>query len=157
MNGEPIIVNIHKKNGVRPHFDVYIGRATAHTEFVKDSPWANPYRISQFQYPEDCLVAYENHIRLCLADEVHTHINIDDLTGKVLGCWCVNATTWDNPKCHGQILMKLWEEKHQEAYNWYRARCWGKCTYGFDNGLTCPADDCIVQDEYKELKKKHDG
>jgi len=112
----PTIVNIHKIKGRRPAFDLYIGRATAHTEFVKDSPWANPYRLSQFKHPEDCLLAYENHVRLCLADEVHTHMNIDNLTGKVLGCWCVDD---DGTKvmplvCHGQVLQKLWKEKHHD-------------------------------------------
>jgi hypothetical protein len=38
--------------------------------------------------------------------------NLDELTGKVMGCWCINATSWDNPRCHGQVLMKLWCETY---------------------------------------------
>jgi hypothetical protein len=44
VNGpETSVVNIHKKNGIRPDFDVYIGRTVAGTEFTEDSKWSNPH------------------------------------------------------------------------------------------------------------------
>jgi ribonuclease HII len=36
--------------------------------------------------------------------------NLDELTGKVLGCWCDPQ----NSSCHGHILIRLWREKHPD-------------------------------------------
>lgn len=93
------VVDIHKKKGIRPEFDVYIGRRIQyHKEFTKDSKWAN--RSSNLE-------AYENWIRY-----VPRMWNaLDELEGKVLGCWCVNTDKLEPVQCHGQILMKLVQEK----------------------------------------------
>lgn len=91
------VVDIHKKNGVRAHFDVYIGRRIQyHEEFVEDSKWRN--RSSTLQ-------DYEQWVRDTLWDD------LNELKGKVLGCWCVNTTEYHPLRCHGQILMRLVREK----------------------------------------------
>ena len=86
------VVDVHMKNGKRPDFDVYIGRAIRyHKEFVKDSIWAN--RSSS-------LKAYEMWVR----HYGPVWNRLEELEGKVLGCWC-------KPKpCHGDVLAKLAEE-----------------------------------------------
>ncbi len=93
------VVDIHKKNGERAHFDVYIGRRIQyHKEFTEDSIWAN--RSSS-------LVAYELWIR----NLPRLWNQLLDLKGKVLGCWCINTKELEPVKCHGQILMKLLIER----------------------------------------------
>ena len=94
----PSVVDIHKKNGRCKHFDVYIGRRIQyHKEFVRDSKWANRFY--------DRLDLYEKHVRINLWDD------LEELNGKVLGCWCVNSDKIHPIKCHGQVLMKLFKEQ----------------------------------------------
>ncbi len=93
------VVDIHKVDGIRPHFDVYIGRRVRyHPEFAHDSIWAN--RSSSLE-------AYELWIR----HSSRLWNQLLDLKGKSLGCWCVNTKQLDPVECHGQILMKLLQEK----------------------------------------------
>ena len=89
------VVNIHKKKGIRPHYDVYIGRITRNTEFKKNSKWYNPWLS---------LEEYEIYIRKCIKQDPD-YFNLDELDNKVLGCWCKPAP------CHGDILIKLLKEK----------------------------------------------
>ncbi len=84
-------------------FDVYIGRP---------SKWGNIYShlddtLAEFKVAtrKDAIEAYEKWIRQ--NDELMAAL--DELDGKVLGCWC------DPPKaCHGHILIKLLKEKRLE-------------------------------------------
>jgi len=95
------VVDIHKTNGVRLPFDVYIGRRIQyHKEFTDDSKWAN-------RFYQD-LEGYERHIRDNLWDD------LDELDEKVLGCWCVTTNLLEPVECHGQILMKLLHEKKRK-------------------------------------------
>jgi len=98
------IVDIHKVKGVRPEFDVYIGRKLL--EFMDkdgitfDSKWANHWND---------LVGYEVSIRFAIKNDPK-HYNLEELQGKRLGCWCITTDSIDNPVCHGQILLKLLQE-----------------------------------------------
>jgi len=66
-----------------------------------DSPWANPYKIDKDNNREDVLKEYEEYIK----NKINlTDLNLNDLKGKVLGCWC------HPEKCHGDILIKLLNE-----------------------------------------------
>ena len=95
----PTVVDIHKVKGVRPKFDIYIGRRVRfHAEFDNDSKWANKFY--------DGLNLYEQHIRNYLWDD------LDELEGKRLGCWCITTDKIKPLQCHGQVLMKLFKEKH---------------------------------------------
>jgi len=96
------VVDIHKKNGIRPSFDIYIGRRVRFTEFTHDSKWANHFYAD--------LAGYEKHIR------EHLWNDLDELEGKVLGCWCAFMAQEEPLVCHGQILMKLLREK-KEGYS----------------------------------------
>lgn len=97
-----IVVNIHKKKGIRPPFDIYIGRATRRkTEFKENSKWANKYSFKQ--YSLKALEYYEEEIRKKIKENPE-YYNLEELRGKKLGCWC-------KANCHGLILLKLLKEK----------------------------------------------
>jgi len=92
------VVDIHLVKGKRPHFDVYIGRRVQyHKIFTKDSKWGNKFYSR--------LDLYETFVRENLWDD------LDELKGKILGCWCVNTKKLEPLSCHGQVLMKLLKEK----------------------------------------------
>jgi len=91
------VIDIHKKKGMTPPYDVYIGRKVRRVDWTYDSKWANHF-YNDFK-------GYEQHIRFYLWDE------LDELKGKKLGCWCITTKELTPVKCHGQILMKLLREK----------------------------------------------
>jgi hypothetical protein len=110
------IIDIHKKNGKRPAFDVYIGRSVVGTEFTEDSKWANPFRAKQYADRSQCLRDYEGYIRNKIEEDPAKY-DLRELVGKRLGCWCtfcdnvfeqINLQRYD--VCHGQILRKLMHE-----------------------------------------------
>lgn len=83
----------------KSHYDVYIGRP---------SKWGNPFThikngktLAKFIKPnrEDAINAYRDWI---MNGEGKYLINdIEELRGKVLGCWC-------HPKpCHGDVLLEI--------------------------------------------------
>lgn len=101
------VVDIHRKNGKTPYFDIYIGRAeprAADKRAHKRSKWACDFRKEE--YGELVFVKYKHHV-------VNTPelINaIEELRGMVLGCWCVDSDNYDNIVCHGQVLIKILDE-----------------------------------------------
>ena len=94
---QPTLVNLHLKNGKRPEFDVYIGRAVEGTEFTEDSIYANHYKN---------LIDYRLHI----LNTPSLMNNLEDLSGQKLGCWCITTSLCKPFICHGQILIMLWIE-----------------------------------------------
>jgi len=44
------VVDIHKKDGKRPHYDKYVGRAVKDTEFKTDSKWCKPHGMPLKKY-----------------------------------------------------------------------------------------------------------
>ena len=103
----------HKKN-------VYIGRKGI--VFIdkerfpkKDSVWANPYKADKDGTLKEVLKKYEKYIRKKIIDE---NLDINELSGNNLYCWCVDKPTRYNPKnedkiiCHGQILLKILNEQN---------------------------------------------
>ncbi len=82
--------------------DVYIGRAMNMGGWnLTASKWANPFPITS-----DCprlvvLQKYETWIK----SKPELLVALDELDGKVLGCWCKPQA------CHGDILIRLLEEK----------------------------------------------
>ena len=89
MIQEPRVVHCKKEV-----FDVYIGRG---------SKWGNPYShregtLAQFVVGsrKEAIEKYEGYL---LSNEGLMR-DLDELRGKVLGCWC-------KPKsCHGDVLLK---------------------------------------------------
>ncbi len=73
---------------------IYIGRYNINVNGANKSKWCNPYSVKQYGRYE-CLEMYKKYIN----DNIE---NINELKGKVLGCWCNN-----NENCHGDILVSL--------------------------------------------------
>ena len=74
----------------------------------KDSIWANPYKEGKDGTLNEIVKKYKNYIKIKIMNE---NLNINELSGKNLYCWCVETPTtyYDNDKiiCHGQILLEL--------------------------------------------------
>jgi len=81
---------------------IYCGRAIYMGGWkLKESIWANPFKVTDDQTNEIVCKKYEEYIRNKpeLLEKLHT------LIGKKLACWCY-------PKpCHTQVLIKLMKEK----------------------------------------------
>lgn len=103
------VVDIHKKNGKRPEFDVYIGRHTQGTN-LGHSKWANPFTVKEFGL-KIALDLYETYIKLQIIN-IPEFYNLEELRGKRLGCWCITTDELKPLVCHGQILLKLMREGH---------------------------------------------
>jgi len=74
-------------------YDVYIGRP---------SKWGNPFEIGRDGTRAEVIKKYEEY--LLQSDKLF--VDIGELKGKVLGCWC-------SPQpCHGDVLVKYanWPE-----------------------------------------------
>lgn len=78
-------------------YDVYIGRP---------SKWGNPYThikdkdtLAEFVVAtrEEAIEKYREYIE----NNAELLADLDELEGKVLGCWCYPKS------CHGEILMEL--------------------------------------------------
>lgn len=90
----------------RNRCDVYVGRG---------SKWGNPFILpggaARSKYPvrevADPILAYEAHVRAS-ADLINA---LPELRGKVLGCFCVDASTpqpeHGAERCHAQVLVRL--------------------------------------------------
>jgi hypothetical protein len=102
---ETTVIDIHKTDGERPNFDVYIGRQSKRAGLGK-SKWANPFRVAdepnpkkrQFATAQEAVEKYREWL-LMQPDLIAA---IPELVGQVLGCWC--DQTGD---CHGQVLADL--------------------------------------------------
>jgi hypothetical protein len=63
---------------------------------AKKSKWANPFSVKKYGL-DKCLELYENY----LINNVELMNSLNELEGKILGCWCAPN------RCHGDILIKL--------------------------------------------------
>ena len=81
-------------NGSRPNYDLYVGRAYRD---LKGSKWANPF--SKYRYPNEA--SYKMFIEHFWSTP-DLYLNIDELTGKTLACWCS-----DDELCHARYLCHL--------------------------------------------------
>lgn len=94
----PQVVNIKH----RAAYDVYIGRANPRYG-LPESIWHNPFRVGPEGSREEILQKYEHYVR----SRPDLMSRLPELEGKRLACWCA-------PKaCHGDVLLKLLEEKKQ--------------------------------------------
>ena len=107
-NIRPVYSNLHQWI-LDKESNVYIGRARV--IFIdgvryplKDSIWANPYKISETQTREQVLELYREYIEKKLESNLFLINDLIKLRGKKLGCWC-------KPECcHGDILVELIEK-----------------------------------------------
>ena len=68
--------------------DVYIGRP---------SKWGNPFKLEDGQVREEVIEQY----RAWLLEQPELLVDLHELRGKVLGCWCKPQS------CHGDVLAEL--------------------------------------------------
>ena len=78
---------------------LYIGRFNRYLG-ISASKWANPFKLSDYDR-ETSLKLYEDYVR----NSPDLYLNIDELAGKELGCWCKPEA------CHGDILVRLLKER----------------------------------------------
>lgn len=78
----------HCKN---PH-DVYIGRP---------SKWGNPFEIGKDGTRKAVIEKYKSWIQT----QPELLASLNELDGKVLGCWCTPLP------CHGEVLLELLAER----------------------------------------------
>jgi hypothetical protein len=92
----------------RDDCDVYIGRAVSRAgnpRYRRASIFANPFRVGRdAASSEEVLELYEAHLRRKLAEDPRLRLDLLDLDGKSLGCWCA-----PDP-CHGHVLLRLIDE-----------------------------------------------
>lgn len=73
----------------------------------KDSVWANPYKVDKDGDLNEVLKLYKKYIK----NKIKEGLDISELLGKNLYCWCVLEPTKYNKNdkkiCHGQVLLKL--------------------------------------------------
>lgn len=91
MTTETSVINI--RHGGR--YDVYIGRP---------SIWGNPFIIGRDGTREEVVEKYENYAR----SDPKIMASLDKLEGRVLGCFCKPEA------CHGDVLVKLLEERDRD-------------------------------------------
>ena len=95
------VVNVRKVRGVRPPYDIYIGREAR--GFAR-SKWANVFKIGTDGKRAEVIEKYRTH----LFDRHDLLAGLGSLRGKRLGCWCAPEA------CHGDILANLAEQKGGE-------------------------------------------
>lgn len=81
-------------------YDVYIGRG---------GPWGNPFRIGVHGDRAEVIEKFRAHLLYRLSTESALAVKLQQLRGKVLGCWCKPET------CHGDVLVEVLESGFGEA------------------------------------------
>lgn len=138
---EPIIVQLKrtKAEGIVQGCSLYIGNTWSMGGWaLQKSKWANPFRArklkkvltkeqacrflelkpKQKKWAKDRFEVLERARILSLYEEYVRSIpelmdSLDELTGEICGCWCVDSAIRDTPEtlvCHGEVLLKLWRE-----------------------------------------------
>ncbi|OQR97478.1 hypothetical protein THRCLA_06936 [Thraustotheca clavata] len=80
---------------------VYIGRAMPAYQgksAIPGSVWGNPFKIGRDGTREDVVTKYHAYITAKIG---RGELNIKELQGKTLGCWCSPEA------CHGDVLATL--------------------------------------------------
>lgn len=103
-----------KNNQIVTFCDVYIGRRQSQGGWnLSESKWHNPFTIKSEGTADAVCLKYYHYIK---GNMLLTQI--EELRGKVLGCWCDIVEDGsrdlyerlDRPKCHGEVLMRLLAE-----------------------------------------------
>ena len=77
---------------IKEPYDILIDRS---------SKWGNPYKIGPDGTRSEVIEKYKRWIKNC----PELMESLDELDGKVLGCWCRPNS------CHGDILVELIEQR----------------------------------------------
>lgn len=109
MNNKTIVVHCKKEP-----YDVYIGRGAS-------SKWENPYTHKELNKTK---AKYQVATRREAINGYVHYLNesglikeIEELRGKVLGCWCCKSPSDGSEKtlvCHGQVIAKILNSYNQK-------------------------------------------
>jgi hypothetical protein len=77
--------------------DIYIGRP---------SKWGNPFEIGIDGNRKEVIEKYRTYIQT----NKELLSQLDELDGKILGCWCKPSA------CHGDVLVELLTRKKNESF-----------------------------------------
>ena len=76
---------------------IYIGRNMSfYVKGADKSKWFNPYPVKKYGLKK-CLELFREY----LIHNTDLYNQLEELDGKILGCWC------EKNKCHGDILIEL--------------------------------------------------
>lgn len=103
----PTVVHLkkNKEGKLIQGCDVYIGRELRIGVWSLDqSKWFNPFKLGDVGSASKACEEYEKYLR----ERPKLLAEIDELEGKVLGCWCKPNL------CHGDVLVKLFNEKNKK-------------------------------------------
>jgi hypothetical protein len=67
----------------------------------EDSYFANPYKVGKDGNINEVLEMYYQYIK----NKTDHYDKLLLLVGKNLGCWCVNSNSFNEMRCHGQVLL----------------------------------------------------
>lgn len=116
------VVRIQRKDGkVISDCQTYIGRACFRGGWeLSQSKWHNPFTLNSEKKnglnDEQALLSvcakYYQHVKSSTLKD-----QLEELRGQVLGCWCdldykrPLLDRVNNPRCHGEVLLRLLVEK----------------------------------------------
>jgi hypothetical protein len=67
---------------------------------LSDSKFANPFTVKDHGL-DKCIELYRIHIKKLIELGTITRVDLDELKGKNLGCWCKPGP------CHGDVLLEF--------------------------------------------------
>lgn len=97
---KPSLINIKKTNFKEIENFLYIGRANKGLN-LPQSKWGNPFYMKNEGDRPRVIEEYEKHIR----NSPELINSLVELKNQTLGCYCA-----PNKPCHGNVLIKLYEE-----------------------------------------------
>ena len=96
------LINIKKD---KEPYDLYIGRANGYLG-LEESKWHNPFPLKREGDRPMIIEKAEAYFR-SRQDLIDA---LPELRGKTLACYCFNSDKNEGKHCHGQILIKLYDE-----------------------------------------------
>lgn len=97
-------------------YDVYIGRANPRYGLAR-SKWANPFKLPPNASKGERLDSIRSYEKWITEGEGRRLLeDLGELEGQTLGCWCAEEGglhAGDDLKCHGQVLLKLLDERRR--------------------------------------------
>lgn len=101
----PQLANIKKKD----YFDIYIGRENKWLN-LEQSKWHNPFVMKNESQREDVVNKYREYI----LDNPKLLESLHELDGQILGCYCYSSHTKTGKKCHGSVLIELFQDIYKD-------------------------------------------
>lgn len=86
---------------------VYVGRWNK-TYQLLHSPWSNPFVMGAESERAGVIEDYRVYITQQIADG---YVNLEELRGKTLVCWCKDVRGVKDIPCHGDVLVELLGEQ----------------------------------------------